>query len=345
MKDTLGIQGIQFLLEQAKEKEQWSITEDGEVYLKESQEAQKNYEMEKNQNSTLENHEEVDVPKDFVNPLEVIKEIRTKGILSLVLPATVELSEESVVKKELASVREKEVGMGIEKETSNNLLENLLFQEYLSSHLNCYTDTVENGGLKYELEYVLAGKTSDIENLKEVVTKLLGIREAANMVYLMGDPVRQQELQRMSLLICMAVGLPALESIVRLALAATWSFGESLLDVRQLLLGGNVPFVKTRKTWNLTIEGLSELTEFLKNDEKIDQDGISYEGYLKILLGIQNENQQVNRTIDIVENTMRIVKDRSTFRMDHCFDYMEVNMHMKCNGQKFSILRDYGYEM
>ena len=345
MKDTLGIQGVQLLLEQAKEKEQLEITEDGDVYLKEGQDALQNYETEKNQHSTSESQEEVNVPKDFVNPLEVVKEIRTKGILSLVLPASAQLSEESVEKKELASVRDKEVGMGIEKENSNDLVENVLFQAYLSSHLNCYTDTVENGGLQYELEYVLAGNTSDVENLKEVVTKLLGVREAANMVYLMKDPVKQQELKKMSLLICSVVGLPVLEGVVRLALAAAWSFGESLLDVRQLLLGGNVPFLKTKDTWQLSIDGFGELMEFLKDDEKIDQDGMSYEGYLNILLGIQNENQQVNRTIDIVENTMRTEKERPTFRMDYCFDYMEVNMHMKCNRQKFSILRDYGYGM
>ena len=37
----------------------------------------------------------------------------------------------------------------------------------------------------------------------------------------------------MALVICAAIGLPALEGIVSLALQAAWAFGESLMDVRQ----------------------------------------------------------------------------------------------------------------
>ncbi len=345
MKATLGEQGIQLLLEQANEDKNWSITEDGDLYLEEGQKAQNNYEIEKNENEGSDHKNGTEIPQDFVNPLEIIKEIRKKGILSLVLPLSSELSQVFVIKDELPSVREIEMGIGIEEEVSNNILDNLLFQEYIMAHLNCYTDGIEDTGLKYELEYVLAGKTSDIENLKAVVKQLLGVREAANMVYLMQDPIRQAELHQMSLVICTAVGLPALESVVSMALAAAWSFGESILDVRQLLSGGKVPFFKTKDTWNLSLEGLSELPNILKENSNIKQTGMSYKQYLKTLLNIQKVDQQVNRTIDIVENTIRTSKGRENFRMDCCFSYMEVNVYVNCNGQDYEILRDYGYEV
>ncbi len=345
MEDTLGIQGIQLLLKQAQKESDWSVAEDGNLYLEEGKNAQENYEIEKKENNISKNEIQENVPKDFVNPLEVIKEIRKKGILSLVLPLSEEVSQVSVVLKELPSARELEMGILMEDETSDSILDNLLFQEYIMTHMNCYTNNSDDVGLTYELEYILAGKSSDMDNLKSVVTKLIGIREAANMAYLIKDPLRQAELHQMSLVICTAVGMPALEGVVSLALAAAWSFGESVLDVRQLLAGGRVPFLKTKDTWKLSIEGLSELAQILKEDAKLEKNGLSYEEYLRVLLGIQNAEQQVNRTIDIVENTIRATKGRENFRMDCCFDYMEVNVYVNCNGLEYEILRDYGYQM
>lgn len=348
MKDTLGIQGIQLLLN-ASEKNEWSITEDGTVYLEEGKNAQESYEVEINadkaQVDVPQEEQQVEVPDDFVNPLDVIKDIQEKGILSLVLPLSEEVSQESFLEEELISVRELETGFGIMEEDSEDIVDTLLFQEYLMTHLNCYTNNPDNSGIAYELEYVIAGKESDIDNLKSVVTRLLGIREAVNIVYLMKDPIRQSEIHQMSLLICTAIGLPALESVVSLALAAAWSFGESVLDVRQLLNGGNVPFMKSESTWKLSIEGLSNLAQLLEEDQKTEQEGMSYEQYLRILIGIQKIDQQVPRAMDIVENTMKKMEGKEMFRMDCCISYMEVNMKVSCNNKEYEIQRSYGYQM
>jgi len=345
MTDTLGLQGVQLLLEQAQKDDAWSITEDGNVYLEKGKNAQENYEIETQEKIASESNLSSEISKDFVNPLDVIAEIRKKGILSLVLPISEEVSQVSVELKEMPSKREKEVGIGIKEEDSDSILDNLLFQEYIMTHFNCYTDKVDNGGFVYELEYVLGGKSSDIENLKTVVTKLIGIREAANMTYLMTDSLRQAELHQMSLLICAAVGVPAIEGIVSLALATAWSFGESLLDVRQLLAGEKVPFVKTKDTWKLSIEGISQLVQILEKDSPKGQKGMSYEEYLRVLLGLQDTKQQVNRTMDIVENTIRSIDGKENFRIDCCFSYLEINMYVNCNGVEYGILRDYGYQM
>ena len=64
------------------------------------------------------------------------------------------------------------------------------------------------------------------------------------MMYLLQDPTRQAEIHEMALVICAAIGFPALEGIVSLCTAGSLAFGESLLDVRQLLTGGKVPLVK-----------------------------------------------------------------------------------------------------
>ena len=52
----------------------------------------------------------------------------------------------------------------------------VLFQQYLMEHLGSYISPSE-AGLHYQLEYLLAGKKSDQENLKAVAKRLLLIRE------------------------------------------------------------------------------------------------------------------------------------------------------------------------
>ena len=99
-------------------------------------------------------------------------------------------------------------------------------------------------------------------------------------------------------MICAAIGLPALEGIVSLALQAAWAFGESLMDVRQLLAGGKVPLVKTGATWMVSINQLAKLTELLKNGKSVEQKGMTYHEYL----GTEME-------VSLAGNTFSLLRD------------------------------------
>ena len=142
-------------------------------------------------------------------------------------------------------------GMGIlyYGQNPDNLTDNMIFREYMLKHLNYYgrediKGKLPDGALQYQLEYALAGKDSDQENLKSVVGKLLGLREAANMVYLLKNSVRQAQIHEMALIICAALGIPALEGVVSLALEAAWAFGESVTSGR-MGIRGKSPGCKT----------------------------------------------------------------------------------------------------
>ena len=50
----------------------------------------------------------------------------------------------------------------------------------------------EGALLTYQIEYILSGKSSDLENLRTVVNRLLILREAANFVYLICDTDKKQ---------------------------------------------------------------------------------------------------------------------------------------------------------
>ncbi len=357
MKDTLGIQGIQLLME--KYEQQKNIFEEqekqgSEIDVKETMD---NYEKAKkeaaqDQDSGSESEDpqqtEVSVPADFVNPLDVIRQLQKKGILALVVPQGKELSQKGLSKEELFSKREKLTGMGTPfyGKDEDGVLAKGIFQAYMIQHLTDYTSTEHTTDpVRYQLEYVIGGKTTDQENLKAVVYRLLAAREAANLMYLLQDQTRQAEIHEMALIICSAIGLPALEGVVSLALQAAWAFGESLMDVRQLLAGGKVPLVKTGSTWMVSINQLAKITELLKNGKTVEQKGMTYQEYLGILLLTGKTEVQTERTMDVVEAVMRNLPGKEGFRLDQGVIYLETDMKVTLAGNTFSIQRDYGYAM
>lgn len=340
MKDKISMQGIQLLLKETEKQDQL-FSELSSVDVEGiEQKARQEYEGEQ-----TEIKEKTEIRKDFVNPIEVIQEIKKKGILSLVLPVGQPLSVKKIQGNTTIGRRENKKGLGIpDDEEKSDLGENSLFQAYVMDHLYSYTDQ-EEGPLNYQVEYVIGGKMSDEENLKSVVKRLIGIREAANYMYLLQDPESQTQIHQMALTIAAAAGVPALEGVICILLTAAWAFGESLLDVRMLLEEEKVPFVKTRDTWNLALDKLAEIGEIIKGDPKGSEEGMTYNDYLKVLLQFESMENQVERTMDIVEKTIQQVKGKEKFRMDLCVSFLEMRMEVSCGNRPFTIQRAYGYDM
>lgn len=378
MKDTLGIQGIRILLEQyEKQKNIWEDQEktntdldqvmdtyetaktkgEEEKNQKEQNQKEQN-QKEQNDKENQEAQEEVqeitetekhaEVPKDFVNPLEVIQELRKKGVLALVMPKGKTISQAGFEDADRLSKRTLEKGMGVPCGASfqESTVEKLLFQAYVMEHLSNFSSKNSSSDtIQYQVEYVIGGKACDEENLREVVKELLLLREAANMVYLLKSPIRQQEIHEMAWMICGALGLPAIEGVVSLALQAAWAFGESIVDVRQLLEGGNVPLIKTDGSWTVSIENLARLAEVLEERRQQGQKGLTYEEYLSMLLLAKKETVKVQRTMEIAEQVIRSMDEKNEFRLDHGVVYLQTEMKVSIRGRMFTLERDYGYDM
>lgn len=352
MKDTLGTQGIQLLLK--KYDEQKTIFEDQEkqgnnIDVKQSiesyEEAKKT--AVKDSDSGIQDQQTVMVPSDFVNPLDVIRQLQTKGILALVAPSGKKISQAGFSRGERFSKREKMTGMGTYiYEVQDTVLTKGIFQAYMQQHLTDYSSPGKDTDvLQYQLEYIIGGKDTDEENLRAVVYRLLTAREAANMMYLLKDPQKQMEIHEMALIICASIGLPALEGIVSFALQAAWAFGESLMDVRQLLAGGKVPLIKSEASWLVSIDQLAKIGELLKNDKIQNRNGLNYQEYLGILFMTGKMEVQVERTMDVAEEVLRNLPGKEQFRFDQGVIYLETDMEVTLRGHRFSLQRDYGYGM
>ena len=110
-----------------------------------------------------------EIPEDFVNPIETVRELKQQGILSLVLPAGKELSGRTQELSALVSGRKLETGMGIQGIGRNEggVTEEILFGSIFCSTVAASAARSPVEGLAYQVEYILQGNHSDIANLKE----------------------------------------------------------------------------------------------------------------------------------------------------------------------------------
>lgn len=237
------------------------------------------------------------------NPLETIKRLQKTQLLELVVPDTSKLSDKEEDLSTMVSHRELSQG-------SQNILreiewsDRVLLQQYFLTYFADYTNPKDGRGFNYELEYLVGGKGSDIENLREVVNQLLAMREAVNLAYLFSDVEKMEIAQAVALAL---VGFTAngwIIEAVKVGLIAAWAFGESVLDVRALLQGKKIPIIKNKTTWTLEIEKLGEIanSDFVAKESSM---GMNYKTYLGILLLLQKDKQLAQRGMDVQELTMQ----------------------------------------
>lgn len=338
MKETLGEQGIQLILERlkggsAKEEEGDSAVDD---LMDEFDREKANAEA----GETPAAVPEGEAPRK--NPIEVIREIRKMGVLTLVLKDTSRLSSLEADTASLASNRSLHSGMGtLPLPGTGGISDKALLMEYAMTHFPCFTSG-EGKGLNCQVEYLLEGKGSDTDNLKKVAAKLLAVREAANLLYLSTDAGKKAEVDALALAITSAFGLPVAQQLVSALLMACWAFAESVLDVRELLTGGKTELIKSAAGWQLSLENLPELLNGLDSFRKSPAKGITYEDYLRIFLLAESEETLSMRMLDMIEQTMW-QEGETNFLADRCVCWMEARMMVSEKTMQFNITRSYGY--
>ncbi|MGF0033782.1 DUF5702 domain-containing protein [Bariatricus sp. SGI.154] len=329
VKDMLGLSSV---WEQQEERV--------ESYSREEQEQQENL-------NHLLRENESELP-DEDNPINHVGQLKRSSILSLVVPKDIAISEKMVEEQELLSSRERNEGYGefSDVASGNGKLSTLLFGEYLLEHFSEFTDTEKTGTLDYELEYILAGKSSDKENLEAVVKRLLLLRFVPNYAYIQTDGEMRAEAQAMALTLCALLAVPAITEAAAQGILLAWAYGESIMDIRSLLKGNRVPLVKSKESWQLQLSGLLTLgTEEDHNDGQDISDGLAYQEYLRILLFLGQKNTIALRAIGMIEQNMRKIYGQPYFHADQCINRMEIKTTCKLRrGITYQYKTYYGYQ-
>lgn len=248
------------------------------------------------------------------SPLDIIKALWSKGVLTLVL------EDANSVSKERESYKDAVTGRTLCEGTCSNEVENdwvdmLLFSQYLLEQFSCYTKGDATGTQQYELEYILCGKEKDSDNLCGAVERLLAVREAANLAYLAADAGKQQLAYSVAVSLAGITANAAIIYAVKCGVLAAWALAESILDVRALLAGEKIALLKNSTQWTSDILHLGEaFSSFGK--AKGCSNGIPYERYLGFLIML-NEQRASYRAMDIQETAIRKQEGYEHFCMDH----------------------------
>ena len=265
--------------------------------------------------------------------LETVKNLMLHGFMGIVVDNPNGISHQNVTGSDYPShlsggekSRHANLSPVTANGSSSSLVDKLLVDEYLLRFLDCYTtlhdlDVEEdNSTPEYQVEYVIAGKNSDYDNLKTVVNRLLWFREGLNMIYLLSDSAKREEVQLLALVLIAPTGQLYLTDLAAGVLMAAWAFAESLRDVKGLLAGGKVPLLKDASTWKTSLENITTDIAEGANDGEVDDlptdPGLTYVDYLRILMAFVNPELRNYRGMDMIQAAMR--RTREGFNMTQC---------------------------
>lgn len=276
---------------------------------------------------------------ELENPADQVNGSRAKGVLLLVTDQKQHISEQSINPAHFSSHREgKQEGIGLTSREQVKTAEKLLFDSYIMEKCSCFPDEEKNAGeLSYQLEYILGGKNSDIENLKYVVHRLLLIREVSNVTYLFSDGTKMAEAAAMASAVATAAGVPVLIEPIKISLLFAWAYAEAVYDVRTLLAGGGVSLLKTAQNWHYSLEGMLQYEgdTSVKDTQEKKPGELSYQEYLRLFLAAEGEEKKVLRMMDVVE--MHLQTEDASFYLADCVDYISIQAEV---GSKYGYSKE-----
>ncbi len=281
------------------------------------------------------------------NPIRSVGELKKSPILTLVMPKDQNVSEKRIDRREMLAHRSRNSGYGEFSDVAaeDKKVSALLFGEYLLKHFRGFTKTDHAGVLDYELEYILAGKDSDRENLESVVKKLLLLRFVPNYTYILTDSEMRAEAEATALTLCTLLAVPAITEAAAQGILLAWAYGEAIMDLRSLLKGSKVPLIKSKESWQLQLARLLTLgTEEDYNDGRDDMGGLAYTEYLRMLLFLEDQETAAARALGAAEQNLRKIHGQAYFRADLCISRLEVRSVCKLRrGIRYQFQTYYDY--
>ena len=293
-----------------------------------------------------ENKSEGNSDVEVTDPRDTLKDALKFGMLSFLMPGNSDVSKKEYDFKDAPSMQyekqqeeEKDnsfqdIGFlkgflkeSAKEESYSGLEKQAAFIDYASSHFSNGIKQDQTCVMKCELEYILKGKTNDYDNLQSVINEITWLRMPVNYAYLLTDTEKKSEALTLAAAICTATGTEALIEVVKYLLLGCWAYGETLCEMKTLLEGGQISYVKTKENWNTDLKNLAAGNSAKKVDA-----GLSYEDYLMILLAKKGEKKQdicYARMLDVME--LNLKEEDLDFCMTNCVGAMTIQGKVSVN--------------
>ncbi|MCL1809790.1 MAG: DUF5702 domain-containing protein [Clostridiales bacterium] len=223
--------------------------------------------------------------------------------------------------------------------------------EYIMSNFKYYIggDKARDTFFNNEVEYILFGKMNDKSNLDNLKLDFLVMRTALNENFIHTDP----ELQKIIIATAETLGVAGI--VLETVVTSIWALAEAENDWRLLLEGRKVPLVKTNKSWALSLKSVARFKKIKNDDGEVEgvnatakkiskcvyppaNTGLSYEGYLRIFLFIENREYKLMRVMDLIQLNLRGSYYGDFLIKDH---YTGFSLEAVVSGKKFEYEQKY----
>jgi hypothetical protein len=207
----------------------------------------------------------------------------------------------------------------------------MIYTEYVMDKFNSFTDQKEGAAINYEVEYVLYGNKSDMDNLTAAIFSIATIRSGTNMVYLLTDSDKRSAAYNVASTLVGTAKIEPLIRAIQFTLMYLWAYAEALMDVRILLEGKEIAIAKSDETWQLT---LPKLLSMELDGDAPEQKGINYENFLRFLMYLADDGKKSAHTMDLVELSMS-KKRGEKFRLKNYIYGMEATVAYSVGGKYY----------
>lgn len=193
-------------------------------YVRQAAEQEENYreadDRESRNLEELSRRREEEEEEGTPNPAEQTERLKGGSILHLILKDPGSVSGKRAELAGVPSDRTLLTGSGARGKNAYGVLNDAWFLAYLLEHFGnaaaCLTGEKEGGPwLDYQLEYLIAGRDSDIANPGSGMWKVIGYREGMNYAYLLTDSAKVAECTTMATLLVGATLIPGLVEAVK----------------------------------------------------------------------------------------------------------------------------------
>ncbi len=287
-----------------------------------------------------------ELPDEYKSPVSSVSDTVGTGILGLLVDDPENLSRRQLDQNAIISGRMSDGNINngnitwteSEENLADEILNKALFGEYLMRYMGRYGDTDSGDAMWYQIEYLIAGQATDVENLNSVAVRIMAIRAGMDMLYLESDTAKKAEASVLATAICTACMIEWMIPVLTHAILLAWALIEARYDTATLLSGGKIPFMKDSYTWHCDLD--SALSGASPGADKDSDSGLSYRDYLRIFLLMTDTEELTARAMDIIESDIRLSPGNGNFRMDSCIEMIECDAAIKSSfGSRVTIKR------
>lgn len=297
------------------------------------------------------------------NPKEALGSAWGKGIINLVCKEPEKISNKSIAnpdsflnyyeQQEEAISYEERISDFTKKDTvelggtlggiGEYALNEFCLDKYIENKFGSYIKKIPEWKqvLDYGVEYVIAGKNSDRDNLKSVLNRILLMRTVVNYTAISRDKAKQAQAQAAALAVVGFTGLQLLITLTKTLILITWSIVESMVDIAGLLLQKHVPVLKKPSQITTSFPQVFEInrTDIVSRASKLKGQGsqsFRYQDYLLLFLASTGQSTRLYRVMDLIQHNMR-ANGYSGFLLGNCVYEIKVKGTMSFPSQFFRL--------